>query len=85
MDGNSATKAPVLDNLVGTSKTPIGNKPTLASTPQAQTLTQAKPVVTSMNGKEPPLVPLKPFRMRLFKLKNRLKIVVLINHNLKSS
>ena len=50
MDGNSAKKAPVLDNIVGTSNTPIGNKPTLSRQTQAQTLTQAKPVVTSMNG-----------------------------------
>jgi hypothetical protein len=50
MDGNSAKKAPILDNLVGTSNTPIGNKPTLSRPTQAQTLTQAKPAVTSMNG-----------------------------------
>lgn len=50
MDGNSAKKAPVLDHLVGTSNPPTGNKPTLSRPTQAQTLSQDKPVVTSMNG-----------------------------------
>jgi len=50
MDGNSAKKAPVLDNLVGASNTANSNKPTLSRQTQAQTPTQAKPVLTSMNG-----------------------------------
>ena len=54
MDGNSAKKAPVLDNIVGTSNAPIGDKPTPPRPTQAQMHTPAKPVVTPMNGNRAP-------------------------------
>lgn len=51
MDGNSAKKAPVLDNLVGTSNASSGNK--TAPTSEQQHQGKAKPVLTSMNGNNP--------------------------------
>jgi hypothetical protein len=58
MDGNSAKKAPVLDHLVGTTGTPNNNNPLNGNTGQtkpntqanSKTHSQAKPVLTSMNG-----------------------------------
>ncbi|MGH1538089.1 MAG: hypothetical protein ACRBDX_08605 [Gammaproteobacteria bacterium] len=46
MDGNSANKAPVLDNLVATENAPTSNNFTPTTPPQ----TTAKPTLASMNG-----------------------------------